>query len=253
MYWLMNGSLGETTKRRPMPPLASTAKSSPCDVAGLVEMPVLLRALGFDLNQRTRRAPCILHTGSNPTAFSWTDDGRWHCFSCERGGDKIALVRAVRSCSFPEAVDFLASLAGVEYSPSPVSAHEFERARVARVQARRNARTLVDAEFSVWRDARDNLLSLVALRRNAGARLLAIAGGATPRFPGEAEIAWEVLKIVADGMARADTAYCLVSFAAPIERYAFILHPERREEMIEAALERGYVADEKGYRFEVAI
>lgn len=236
-----------------MPTLARTAKSSPREIAGLVEMPVLLHELGFGANERTRRAPCILHTGSNSTAFSWRDDGRWHCFSCERSGDKIALVRAVKSCSFREAVEFLASLAGVEYSPSRLSARESQRAMVTRAKTDHAARALADAEFSAWREARDNLHRLLALRRNAAARLLAIAGGAPLRFPGEVQVAWEVLKTVADGIARADTAYCLVSFAAPIERYAFVLHPERRDEMVEAALERGYVADEKGYRFQVAI
>jgi hypothetical protein len=223
------------------------------DVIARVSMPEVLRALGIVCNERVRRAPCVLHNGSNPTAFSWRNDGRWHCFSCERGGDIIALVRAVRSCSFREAVEFLASLAGVEYSLGRVSARESESAIVARAKTLHAARALADAEFSAWLHARDKLHLLLALRRNAAARLLAIAGGGPPRFPGEAEIAWEVLKLVADDMARADAAYCLVSFAAPTERYAFVLHPERREEMVESALQRGYVADEKGYRFQVAI
>jgi hypothetical protein len=230
-----------------------TSGTQPQEISDLVGMLALLLALGFEANERTHRAPCILHSGSNPTAFSWRDDGRWHCFSCGLGGDKIALVRTVRRCTFREAIDFLATLSGIEYQPSRISAREIERTKSARAQAENNARALVDAEFSVWREARDHLHSLLALRRNAAARILAIEAGALLRFPGELEFAWSGLKIAADGMARADAAYCIASFAAPTERYAFVLHPERRKELIENALERGYVADEKGYRFEVAI
>ena len=65
-------------------------------IADLVPMVLLLETLGFVVNERTRRAPCLLHSGSNPTAFAWREDGRWHCFSCDMGGDRIALVREVR-------------------------------------------------------------------------------------------------------------------------------------------------------------
>jgi CHC2-type zinc finger protein len=231
---------------------ALISRSQPQEIADLVDMATLLRGLGFDVNERTHRAPCILHRGSNPTAFSWKADGRWHCFSCDLGGDKIALVRAVRQCSFREAMEFLAAMAGAEYRPNRISAHEIERARIMPTQAESNARALASLEVSAWRDAQNNLHSLLALRRNAAARLLEIEHGAPLRFPDEVEFAWTALQIVADQFARADAAYCIVSFAAPPERYAFVLHPERREEMIDTALVRGYVADEKGYRFEVA-
>lgn len=110
-------------------------------VAGLVAMPVLLRSLGFQVNERTRRAPCLLHRGSNPTAFSWRADGRWHCFSCGKGGDKIALVGVARQCSFCEAVRFLAALAGVSGTARWVSRPEIERHR--RLQER--------AKVAAWR------------------------------------------------------------------------------------------------------
>jgi hypothetical protein len=237
--------------QKPMPTLIN--RTQPSEIADLVDMATLLRTLGFETNERTHRAPCLLHSGSNPSAFSWRDDGRWHCFSCEHGGDKIALILAVRQCSFREAMDFLAAMAGVEYRASRISTHEIERARLASAKAESNARALAELERAAWRESQENLNSLLALRRNAAARLQAINGGAPLRFPNEAEFAWTALQIAADGFARADAAYCIVSFAASAERYAFILHPERREEMIDAALERGYVSDDKGYRFEIAI
>jgi len=63
-------------------------------------MPRLLGELGIEANKRTHRGPCPIHGGSNPTAFSWTDAGLWKCHSCGAGGDKIALVRAVRQFPF---------------------------------------------------------------------------------------------------------------------------------------------------------
>jgi len=83
-------------------------------VAELVPMSELLGALGFTVSTRTRRCPCILHGGSNPSAFSWRDDGRWYCHSCGAGGDRIALVRGVRQCGFHDAVRLLAELASAE-------------------------------------------------------------------------------------------------------------------------------------------
>jgi hypothetical protein len=60
----------------------------PREIATLVSVPELLRNLGFEVNERARRARCLLHSGSNPTAFAWREDGRWHCFVCGKGGDR---------------------------------------------------------------------------------------------------------------------------------------------------------------------
>lgn len=125
------------------------------EVAALVRMPQLLAEFGFAVNERTRRGPCLLHSGSNPTAFSWREDGRWHCFSCGRGGDRIALVRAVRHCGFADAVKFLAQLAGVEYSPRKVARRDIERARIRRARA----------ESAAWR-VRDREIGLVSVYRD---------------------------------------------------------------------------------------
>jgi hypothetical protein len=64
-----------------------------------------------------RRAPCILHNGSNPTALAIFDDGtRWKCFSCGMGGDAIDWLVAVEQITKIEAV---ARLLGVDPSGSP--------------------------------------------------------------------------------------------------------------------------------------
>ncbi len=123
----------------------------PREISALVPMTTLLRALGFESNGRARRCACIVHGGSNPTAFSWREDGRWHCFSCGRGGDRIALVLAARGCGFLQAVEYLAQLAGVSHSPERRSPSE-----VAQLRARRQR-----AEAAAWR-VRDEALRLRA-------------------------------------------------------------------------------------------
>lgn len=103
-------------------------------------MPELLAELGFRVNTRTRRGPCVIHGGDNPLAFHWEETGEWFCFTrCGRGGDKIALVRAVRRCGFREAVTFLAGLGGVQYAPGHVPRAEIERRRQLRLRAGRAA------------------------------------------------------------------------------------------------------------------
>lgn len=144
------------------------------EVAALVPMLRLFGALGLEANERTRRRPCPLHGGSNPTTFAWRDDGRWHCFSCDAGGDKISLVRAVRKCSFREALDFLAALAGIEYKPGIVSREAIEQERLTREREAEDVETLLALEFSEWRAAQDEVLRLETIRRNAGERLDAI-------------------------------------------------------------------------------
>lgn len=89
---------------------------TPHEISAAVDMSRLLEALGLGVNLRTRRCACQLHGGSNLSAFAWTDSGLWRCHSCGRGGDRIALVRAARRCSFREAVHFLAEVAGVAYT-----------------------------------------------------------------------------------------------------------------------------------------
>ncbi len=225
---------------------------TPREVSELVPMVRLLESLGFEVNERTRRARCLLHSGSNPTAFSWREDGRWRCFSCGAGGDRIALVRAVRRCSFLAAVEFLAALAGVEYAPSRVSREAIEHQKLIREREEGEADALLGLEFSAWRNARDELLQLEAVRRNAGKRLDALYRGALKRWPGEAEWAWEALAMVYQ-MPRAAARYYVISFAQPSERFAFAMDAEAREALTDEALERGWVADFKGYRFEVQL
>lgn len=223
------------------------------EISALVAMPRLLAALGFAVNERTRRGPCLLHSGSNPTAFSWRDDGRWHCFSCGASGDRIALVQATQQCGFREAVEFLAALAGVEFKPGIASREAIEHQKLIREREAADADALLGLEFSAWRQARDEVLRLEATRRNAGKRLDAIYRGALERWPGEAEFAWQTLAEVYRQMARPAAVYNAISFAAAGDRFAFAMDRQAREQLTDETLERGWVADSKGYRFEVQL
>lgn len=227
--------------------------SDPREIAALVPMSRLLRELGFEANERTRRCACILHGGSNHSAFSWTESGLWKCHSCGAGGDRIALVRAAKECSFREAVEFLAVLAGVEFKPGLVSRETIERQKQLREREAAEANALLGLEFEAWQETQDVVLQLEGIRRNAGRRLDTIHRGEPERWPGESEFAWEALAEVYRQMLRAAAAYYVISFAPAKDRFAFTFDAQAREYLRDEALESGWVADEKGHRFEVAL
>jgi DNA primase len=218
-----------------------------------VSMPEVLRALSIVCNERTRRAPCVIHGGSNPSAFAWRDSGLWYCHSCRHGGDKIALVREVRQCSFRQAVEFLAALAGIEYRHGLVSRKTLERQRRHRERETAEADSLLAREFVAWCEARDVVLQLEAIRRNAGERLQAMHRGEHERWAGETDLAWEALAEVYRQMPRAAAAYNVISFAAAEDRFAFAMDAAALGKLVEEAPDRGWVADSKGYRFEVIL
>jgi hypothetical protein len=162
---------------RAFPGRGGAPGSGPRGIALLVEMPRLLSALGFTVNERSRRCACLLHAGSNPTAFSWREDGLWHCFSCGAGGDRVALVRAVRRCGFREAMDFLAALAGVEYPGRRVSAGQVARMRARRERAEAAGWAIRDALVRFESKCARALILVERLQRAIGQRLAGVAEG----------------------------------------------------------------------------
>lgn len=229
----------------------SNLSGSPRDIAALVPMPILLESLGFTVNERTRRAPCRLRSGTNPSAFSWHEDGRWHCFSCDEGGDKISLVRAMKQCGFREAVQFLAALARVEYQADRIPHDEIARLQSDRDALRVEAQRLLEIEDKAWYDAREVVLRLEAIRRKVEVRIQAIHEGVLPRWRGELETAWAALAEVYRQMPLAAAAYSVASFSPQRKRSEFALDPQARARLIDEALERGYVSDHRGFRFDV--
>jgi hypothetical protein len=223
------------------------------EIAELVPMTRLLEALGFAVNARVKRCACILHSGTNPTAFSWTDSGFWRCHSCGAGGDRIALVRATRRCSFREAVEFLAALARVEYRQGLESRGIIESQKRQRERETVEADSLLARERAAWCEARDVVMQLEGIRRNAGMRLRSMHRGEQERWPGETDLAWEAMADISQQTPRAVAAYSVISFAPAEVRFAFAMDAEAREECIDDALNCGWVADSKGHRFEVLL
>lgn len=226
---------------------------SPREIAALVPMPELLAALGIPVHTRTHRAPCMLHGGSNPTAFSWRDDGRWHCFSCDSGGDRIDLVRAARECSFPEALGFLAEMAGVKLNrgTSGQRRYELDAERLERDRVQAAADRLRDAELQLELACCARLRRAELIRGYAEGRLKAIHNGTAERFPGEADIYWQLLAMAHDRIRMLTAAYTVIGFADHKTRKRFVLRPRDREQMISAALNEGWVRTDRGGWMEI--
>lgn len=94
-------------------------------VKELVDPIYVIEALGFTITNETSkevRAACIIHGGDNETAFRVNKErNTWTCFThkCHEqyGNDILGLVRAVRSCTFMEALDYLEDLTGSKSMP----------------------------------------------------------------------------------------------------------------------------------------
>jgi hypothetical protein len=223
------------------------------DVAALVPMPDLLNTLGIQVNTRSRRAPCLLHGGTNISAFCWRDNGVWFCFSCGKGGDKFTLVQEIRKCNFLEALRFLAAMAGIKFADLDTTEARRQLAKAKRKDQRVKAACmkLQSLERDLLLTARDEVFSLRKLRRDAGARLTAIREGEKPRFTDEEAVAWDALALVARQELTASARYTFLAFASPADRADFALNPRERKRMVEEALAAGAVIDEKGRVMEI--
>jgi DNA primase len=69
--------------------------------------------------QRRLRGLCPIHQERHPSFVVYPDQGRWWCYgACGRGGDVIDLMMAVERLSFGQALDRLATRAGIP-RPAP--------------------------------------------------------------------------------------------------------------------------------------
>jgi hypothetical protein len=215
------------------------------EISGLVSMPRLLKELGFAVNERSHRCPCILHAGRNPGSFSWTETGKWFCFTQCGGGDRISLVMAARRCDFRTALKFLAALAGVDLDDGARFREELARASRDRKQREIEQARLKVVERRAFLAARDNVLDLERLRRNAARRLADLAELGPERFHGEEQFAWDALALVADQMLQAAAAFTVIGFADSATRVRFALHQEERGALVADCLEAGGVLNDK--------
>jgi hypothetical protein len=197
------------------------------EISELVPMPRLLFALGFFVHDRTRRCPCLLHGGRNVSAFCWRPNGRWICFSCGAAGDRIDLVRKVRSCSFREAVSFLAQLAGghcISESLTNLNLREVSK-RTQRATA------------AAWR-IRDEVLRLRGYYRGGLHRSERLAAKLTQmavhsRTQLEEDIAWQRLAQLAPAQSFFFAAHMFLSICSNSELVRFALaSPKQRRAFI---------------------
>jgi DNA primase len=87
-----------------------------------VDPVLVLNSVGIAIERQygtTARAACPFHGGNNKSSFSVNlTTGQWTCFSsgCHHGySDMIGLVQLSRRCSFKEAIEFIASLMGIDF------------------------------------------------------------------------------------------------------------------------------------------
>lgn len=194
------------------------------------QMGDLLARSGFPLRSATR-ADCAHCSGGSNGTVSYTSELA-HCFRCGWGANAKGLARK------------LGLLTETAITPED---------RRERESLRRDAEALLEIEKAAWLEQGDEMLRIEAIRRNAGQRLDAIHRGEKERWTGEAETAWAALTEVSRQMPRAAAAYNVISFAPHKDRLAFVIDSQAREFLVCQALEWGYVADERGYRFEVQL
>ena len=210
-------------------------------------MPTLLRTLGFVVNERSHRCRCLLHDGKNPQAFCWRDEGLWHCFSCGRGGDKLALVQEIKGCNFKAALQFMAVLAGVKLADSTNFREELARNRRELKRRQIEEASSKAIEKQALLAGRTNVLELEGLRRNAGSRLIELENWNREHFDHEEEFAWAALALVAEQMPRATAAYAVIAFANAESRTDYAQHAEKRESLVNECLEAGGVLNDKNH------
>jgi hypothetical protein len=119
--------------------------------------------------------------------------------------------------------------------------------RAFRNDAEHEARRLVQADRTAWREARDACASYDRVRRGASERLEAIHAGAPERFAGERRLAEMALRD-AD---LADATYTIVSFANRQDRLRYLRGGSERAAVVSETLRRQGVLDDRGHFIEV--
>lgn len=187
----------------------------------------LLALAGFRV-LTARRADCPSCPGRSRMTVAFMGEV-YFCHRCKRTGNRQSLAR---------------SLGLLATDRESLIRRRIEARASAKLRS--VARRLTVAERRILGRARANLLSLVALRRNVGARLTAFYAGARERFPQETEFAWNALRFVADHEARASASYLVAAFASERDRAAFSLHPEQRTAIVDRVLADGGLRADRG-------
>lgn len=199
---------------------ASNLRPDARDIARMVTIPEVLRHFSWRLRSR-KRADCGLCQGSSKGTVAYSDRV-WHCHRCHEGGDVYGLVRAVHHCDFPRALRYIAQLAGVrlDYPQQDDWRTHIAKRKRQRERLETAARKLVALEHLTWVECRDRILHCE--------RVLTTPGPWNDQQWRRAQAACALR----DGYAL--PAYTLLSFAAPMERAQYVLHPETQARMAAA-------------------
>ena len=84
------------------------------DIAEIVGERVVLKKAGLHF-----KGLCPFHQEKTPSFIVSPSKGIWHCFGCNKGGDVISFVQAIEQVEFREALQMLATRAGVELKKQP--------------------------------------------------------------------------------------------------------------------------------------
>lgn len=84
---------------------ANTPEGERLDIPRAKNTPILFLAESL-AGQQVRRGklPCPAHADHTPSLHIYEDGNRFKCFSCQRSGDQIDLLRLYTNCTLPEAV-----------------------------------------------------------------------------------------------------------------------------------------------------
>lgn len=189
------------------------------------------------------RADCPHCKGSSIATLGF-NDRVGHCFRCGWKGDAFALVMAMSKCSFPEALQEVARMAGMTGGADAITAGELRRRRQERDRVQGAAEKLVRAEDRLrQRYARYNRTIHYA-RRLAGVRLRAVCcRGQAERFTGEATVCEQLLATVPMLERRVIAAFAILAYGSARQRAEFILRPDTRAAAVAEVLQSGTVVD----------
>ncbi len=103
------------------------------DIVGVISEYVQLRREG----QRWKGL-CPFHSEKTPSFSVNANEGVWYCFGCRASGDVITFVREVQHLGFPDAVEWLATKAGItlRYSDRNEGEGRKRRARLVEIMGR---------------------------------------------------------------------------------------------------------------------
>jgi hypothetical protein len=225
---------------------------TPQEIASLVPMPALLRHLGFEVNEQSRRTRCLIHGGANRTAFSW-DEERWYCFRCNAGGDKYDLIRTLYGCTFKDALMVLCELAGLRSIDSVEWRAPTARERRQRERLEEAAEKYRALEAATCLNLAEQLSGLERMRDFAAERLHNLERGAPARFAHEYEAAWQALAIAAQEIPPVLAAYYVIAFGSEDDQQRFVLFSRERTRLTEQALRYGGFTDDAGHFVEVPL